>query len=96
MEEMSVEERLADWPRSEPVWLPTYAPWLSPIEKLWRWLCQAVLKMHRLTGDWPELHQRVNTFLDQFATGSTAYSVMLAYWGMGSWPKPSVSHDYWF
>ena len=29
---------LARWPRIEPVWLPTYSPWLNPIEKLWRWL----------------------------------------------------------
>ena len=57
-------------PRIEPVWLPTYSPWLNPIEKLWRWLRQAVLKLHRLADDWPELQRRVNAFLDQFATGS--------------------------
>jgi len=57
-------------PRIEPIWLPTYAPWLNPIEKLWRWLRQDVLKMHRLADDWPELQQRVNAFLDQFAMGS--------------------------
>jgi hypothetical protein len=57
-------------PRIEPVWLPTYAPWLNPIEKLWRWLRQAVLKLHRLADVWPELQRRVNAFLDQFATGS--------------------------
>jgi hypothetical protein len=61
---------LAAWPHIEPVWLPTYAPWLNPIEKLWRWLRQDVLKMHRLAADWPELHQRVNAFLDQFMNGS--------------------------
>ena len=43
---------LERWPRIEPVWLPTYAPWLNPIEKLWRWLRQDVLKLHRLAGDW--------------------------------------------
>ncbi|WP_201391062.1 transposase [Ktedonobacter sp. SOSP1-85] len=26
-------------PRLEGVWLPTYAPWLNPIEKLWRKFC---------------------------------------------------------
>jgi hypothetical protein len=57
-------------PRIEPVWLPTYAPWLNPIEKLWRWLRQDVLKMHRLAAHWSELRKRVNTFLDQFAEGS--------------------------
>lgn len=61
---------LATLPVIEPVWLPTYAPWLNPIEKLWRWLRQDVLKMHRLAGDWSRLRDRVNLFLDQFADGS--------------------------
>jgi hypothetical protein len=61
---------LRRWPRIEPVWLPTYAPWLNPIEKLWRWLRQDVLKMHRLAGDWSALRGRVNQFLGQFAGGS--------------------------
>jgi transposase len=61
---------LAKFPRLEPVWLPTYAPWLNPIEKLWRWLRQDVLKLHRLAGNWAALRQRVRAFLDQFATGS--------------------------
>ena len=65
-----VFEALKQWPRIEPVWLPTYAPWLNPIEKLWRWLRQDVLKMHRLAGNWPSLRGRVNQFLGQFATGS--------------------------
>ncbi len=59
-------------PQITPVWLPTYAPWLNPIEKLWRWLRQDVLKLHRLAADWPGLRQHVNRFLDQFATGSQA------------------------
>jgi transposase len=61
---------LSRWPRIEPVWLPTYAPWLNPIEKLWRWLRQDVLKLHRLAGDWSSLRERVNQFLGQFAAGS--------------------------
>lgn len=61
---------LATLPRLEPVWLPTYAPWLNPIEKLWRWLKQDVLKQHRLAADWRALRQRVTAFLDQFAAGS--------------------------
>lgn len=63
---------LTQWPRLEPVWLPTYAPWLNPIEKLWRWLRQDVLKLHRLAGDWTALRQQVRAFLDQFAGGSQA------------------------
>ena len=45
-------------------------PWLNPIEKLWRWLRQDVLKRHRLAGDWASLRDRVNQFLGQFAAGS--------------------------
>jgi hypothetical protein len=29
---------VARYPRIKLVWLPTSAPWLNPIEKLWRWL----------------------------------------------------------
>jgi transposase len=65
-----VIEALKAWPRIEPVWLPTYAPWLNPIEKLWRWLRQDVLKLHRLAEDWQKVRGRVRGFLDQFAHGS--------------------------
>jgi hypothetical protein len=58
--------------RIVPVWLPTYAPWLNPIEKVWRWLRQDVLKLHRLADDWPALRQQVRAFLDQFSAGSHA------------------------
>ena len=61
---------LEQYPRITPVWLPTSAPWLNPIEKLWRWLRQDVLKMHRWVEDWPQVKQRVHDFLDQFAQGS--------------------------
>jgi len=61
---------LAKYPRIKPVWLPAYAPWLNPIEKLWRWVRHDVLKMHRWVEDWPRVKQRVRDFLDQFAHGS--------------------------
>ena len=61
---------LKGFPKIEPVWLPTYSPWLNPIEKLWRWLRVTVLKMHRLAEDWNELLNRVYAFLNQFAKGS--------------------------
>ena len=70
---------LKQWPRIEPVWLPTYAPWLNPIEKLWRWLRQDVLKLHRLAGVWPSLRGLVDQFLGQFAAGSHA---LLRYVGL--------------
>jgi transposase len=70
---------LADYPRIKPIWLPTYAPWLNPIEKLWRWLRHDILKMHRWVKDWPRVKQRVHAFLDQFAQGSDA---LLRYVGL--------------
>lgn len=70
---------VAKYPRIIPVWLPTYSPWLNPIEKLWRWLRQDVLKMHRWGEDWPHVKQRVQDFLDQFAHGSPA---LLRYVGL--------------
>jgi transposase len=51
--------------------LPTYASWLNPIEKLWRWLKQDILHLHRLSDDWTALKQAVAAFLDTFASGST-------------------------
>ena len=74
-----VQAALADLPRLEIVWLPTYSPWLNPIEKLWRWLRQDVLKLHRLAHDWHTLRERVNAFLDQFSAGSHA---LLRYTGL--------------
>ncbi len=51
--------------------LPTYASWLNPIEKLWRWLKQDILHLHRQSDAWVELKQRVDRFLANFSHGST-------------------------
>jgi transposase len=53
------------------VFLPIYASWTNPIEKLWRLLKQEVLHLHRYGDDWPGLKLRVWDFLDQFRQGST-------------------------
>lgn len=58
--------------RIQILWLPTYAPWLNPIEKLWRLCRQTVIHHHRLAEQWPELKARVTTFLDQFNQPSPA------------------------
>jgi len=55
-----------------PLFLPTYASWLNPIEKLWRWLKQEVLHLHRLAHRLNDIHQQVLDFLNQFKTGSDA------------------------
>lgn len=59
--------------------LPTYASWLNPIEKLWRWLRQEVLHLHRLAKAWETLKERVASFLERFAQESTE---LLRYTGL--------------
>ena len=54
------------------LWLPTYAPWLNPIEKLWRLLKADVLHHHRLAADWPGLLTSITAFLAPFADESPA------------------------
>jgi hypothetical protein len=50
--------------------LPTYASWLNPIEKLWRWLKQDILHLHRYSDAWHELRQRVDDWLGCFRSPS--------------------------
>lgn len=50
--------------------LPTYASWLNPIEKLWRWLKQDILHLHRMSDQWSDLKQRVDQFLSHFSHSS--------------------------
>lgn len=59
--------------------LPTYASWLNPIEKLWRWLKQDILHLHRMSDSWDELKQRIDQFLRNFSHGSTE---LLSYVGL--------------
>lgn len=46
--------------------LPTYASWLNPIEKLWRWLKQDVIHVHSWAEQWQQLKDAVSNFLQQF------------------------------
>lgn len=59
--------------------LPTYASWANPIEKLWRYLKQELLHLHRFADDWEGLRQAVTQFLDQFVAGSKS---LLRYVGL--------------
>ncbi len=63
----------------EIVQLPTYAPWTNPIEKLWRWVRQSVLHIHRLCDEWETLKDKVLDFMTQFRGGSQA---LLRYVGL--------------
>lgn len=53
-----------------PLFLPTYASWLNPIEKLWRWLKQDVLHLHTLANHLDTLRTQVCDFLNNFASRS--------------------------
>ena len=63
----------------QPVFLPTYASWLNPIEKLWRWLKADILHGHEFAHDPALLRQVVADFLDQFNAPSPA---LLRYVGL--------------
>lgn len=52
------------------LWLPTYAPWLNPIEKCWRWLKQTVLVHHQSADHWANLVAAIHRFLDRFQNPS--------------------------
>jgi len=64
-----------------PLFMPTYASWLNPIEKLWKWLKQHVLRMHHWAAQINQLRLAVTHFLDRFAQPSDA---ILRYTGLMS------------
>lgn len=41
------------------IYLPSYASWLNPIEKIWKWLKQDVIHLHRMTDDFLSLKAKV-------------------------------------
>lgn len=61
------------------VFLPTYAPWLNPIEKLWHLVRQRILHLHRFSDAWEQLKQRVLDFMAGLARPS---SDLLRYVGL--------------
>jgi putative transposase len=48
------------------IYLPTYSPWLNPVEKFWRWLYQDVLHQHEWVNAWTHLQEEVQAWLDQW------------------------------
>jgi hypothetical protein len=63
--------------------LPTYASWLNPIEKLWRWLRQEVVHLHPWADDLPALYAAADRFLARFAAGAAACADLRRYVGSG-------------
>lgn len=62
--------------------LPTYASWLNPIEKLWRWLRQEVVHLHAWADDLPALYAAADAFLARFTAASAAGRDLLRYVGL--------------
>lgn len=67
-----VFEILSKDPRIELVSLPTYAPWLNYIEKLWRWLRQKITHAHPYADDFNIFKQVISEALDSLSDGSPA------------------------
>ena len=66
----TVTAALDKQPRVTLVWLPTYAPWLNPIEKAWRWLRQRITHAHPWCDDFRVFRDQVCAELSQLALGS--------------------------
>lgn len=61
------------------LFLPTYAPWTNPIEKVWRRLYQEILHHHPYRDDWEALKLAVDTWLSHWLLPS---SDLLSYVGL--------------
>jgi transposase len=70
--------------RLELLFLPTDAPWLNPIEKLWALLKDEVLRLHPYAGRWTELKATVTRFLARYADGSPDLLVQVGLRGSGA------------
>ena len=68
-----VAEALARQPRVEVLWLPTYAPWLNPMEKGWRWTRQRVVHAHPWCDDFGEFREQVRGEFDRLSDGSEEF-----------------------
>ena len=76
-----VMQALKDQPRVEVIWLPTYAPWLNPIEKVWRWLKQSLIHAHPWCDDFLEYRRQIGAAMLSLAQGSRQ---LLTYVGLST------------
>ncbi|RRN95436.1 IS630 family transposase, partial [Pectobacterium aquaticum] len=58
-----VERWLAENPKFRLLFLPTYSPWLNPIERLWLSLHETITRNHQCRYIW-QLLERVNQFMN--------------------------------
>lgn len=66
----TVQAALAQDPRIHVLALPTYAPWLNVIEKLWRLVRQEVAHAHPWCDDFQAFRAAIMAKLSEFAHGS--------------------------
>ncbi len=76
-----VRKALQAQPRITVLFLPTYAPWLNPIEKVWRWLKQHVVHTHPWCDDFRKLR---DTICGKLATAAGGSSELLRYTGLST------------
>lgn len=76
-----VAQALGRQPRLKVLGLPTYAPWLNPMEKGWRWIRQRVTHAHPWCDDFQEFRAQVRGELARLAEGSPEF---LRYVGLSS------------
>lgn len=50
--------------RIVPLWLPTYAPWTNPVEKIWLRLKQELLHHHDFQDNWQDLKLAIQHWLE--------------------------------
>ena len=66
----TVKEALASEPRIRVLFLPTYAPWLNNIEKLWKWLRQRVEHVHPWCDDFRVFREHILAECTSLGAGS--------------------------
>lgn len=65
-----VQKAIAGDPRIRMLFLPTYAPWLNNIEKLWRWVKQRVTHAHPWCDDFRLFRQQILAEFQTLSPGS--------------------------
>lgn len=67
----SLQRFLEDYPRISFLALPTYAPWLNAIEKVWRLIRQYVTHAHPWCDDFIQFREAIRHKISQYSQGST-------------------------
>ena len=63
------------------LWLPTYAPWLNPAEKIWKWVRQRLTHMHPFSNDMRTLRSMLDKTLSKI---NDVPEEILGYTGTGA------------